>query len=712
MRISLRAKLALISLLLLFIPLLGLRLNSSLKSSLLASQEDALSLTAQAVSAALNNRADLFLKEKFHALQQDRDVYLFQLSNPIQLNGEIDDWMPEFGVADMFGAEHLLSSTIDYDPDSLSFKHLAGKQGEYLYALFDIRDDHVTYRDQHTLRLDRSDHLQIIIDNENVQQKYIVTGYEPGWVIGFLMPDDPSQFPLIEKRIHGKWKQTDQGYTLEIRIHSDLLGSKLAFAVADVDDEETGTIATLIGTANLEEDKEPGWLLAKSTAIEEILQSLDRLNARIRVVDRNKRVRAEVGELGEERKPSLSSNQTIDAILARVHELFQPMYRFFTTPFSANIKKSDSQPTVIDLQGIPEAFNGKGAIVRYQEKDGLVEVMAAITPVFEKDETVAVVVVEQTTNSILSLSNQLIEETISLSILAFLLGGGALFLYAFRISARIRKLRNQAGTSITGDGQVINTIQTSNTKDEIGDLERTLNSMLIQLQEQINFREKMADNLEHEMRTPLAGVAASLKNIEEETAPDQAQIIEYLAGARHNTQRLDDLLTTIREATTLKDSLSQESMELFDIYEALSMWLKFGWRKIFPHVEFVLKAPEQAISIKGDPVLLHQAFDKLIENAVSYHTPGTPVELVLQKNKESALLQVINQGSTINPALHHQIFNYMFSSRVSADTLPHLGLGLYITKTIIEHHGGRIMVDNLPDEKEGVVFTVTLSAIT
>ena len=63
--------------------------------------------------------------------------------------------------------------------------------------------------------------------------------------------------------------------------------------------------------------------------------------------------------------------------------------------------------------------------------------------------------------------------------------------------------------------------------------------MLIQLQEQINYREKMADNLEHEMRTPLAGVAASLKNIEEETGPNQTGIIEYLNSARHNTQRLD-----------------------------------------------------------------------------------------------------------------------------------------------------------------------------
>lgn len=708
MRITLRVKLALISLLLLFIPLLGMRLNSSLKESLLTSQEDALNLTALAVSAALNNREDLFNQERFHSLQQDRDQYYFELSAPIQLNGEIDDWLPEFNEAETFGKEHLLIPSPEHTPEDLSFRHLAGMRGQYLYALFDIRDDRVIYRDRYTLRVDRSDHLQIIIEDDDGQRKYILTGREPSWVLGFLISDDPSVFPKVEKRIHGIWKQTDEGYILEIRIASEILGSKLAFAIADVDDPETGQISALIGTAKLQEDEEPGWLLTTSTAIEEILESLDRPYARIRVVDQNQHIRAEVGGLRESSDHLPASDQAFEKVMATVHGIFQPLYRLFTSPFTTDIEESLSQPTEIDLQGIREGFDGKSSIVRYHMQDGLVEVMAAITPVYDEEEVIAVVVIEQTTNSILSLSNQLIEETISLSVVAFLLGGGALFVFAYVISARIRKLRNQAGASITKDGQVINAINVSNTKDEIGDLGRTLNSMLIQLQEQIDYREKMADNLEHEMRTPLAGVAASLKNIEEELEYQSPQVLEYLDGAKHNTQRLHELLTSIREATTLKDSLTQESMEIFNLDEALSRWLDAVWRKAFPGVEFVINSPGQVINIKGDPVRLHQALDKLIENAVSYHTPDTPIELNLIKHETSISLQVINQGETIEPAMQQHIFNYMFSSRVSKESHPHLGLGLYITKTILKHHGGQIVVDNLQDGREGVVFTAQL----
>jgi hypothetical protein len=120
--------------------------------------------------------------------------------------------------------------------------------------------------------------------------------------------------------------------------------------------------------------------------------------------------------------------------------------------FAANIQEQIPQPTELDLQGIREGLVGKDSITSYVTGHGQIEVMAAITPLYDQDKIIGTIVVEQTTNSILSLSNRMIEETISLSILAFLFGGGALFLFAFRISARIRKLRNQAAAALTDDG--------------------------------------------------------------------------------------------------------------------------------------------------------------------------------------------------------------------------------------------------------------------
>lgn len=714
MRVSLRVKLLLVSLLLLIIPLLGFRLNSSLKTSLIASQEDALNLTVTAIATALNNRADLFVQEGFYSLQQERDLYLFQLSNAIKLNdNEITDWLPELLKAQIFGQEHLLNENQDFNPESLSFRYIAGKQGEFLYALFDVMDDHLVYQGSNLLNFEGSDHLKIVIEKDGEQRTYVLAPQRPGLVIGVLKPDNAFIDPPTENRIIGMWNETEDGYTLELRIHSDILGDKLAFAVADVDDEETGSLDALIGTAHLQEDAEElGWLLTTSPAIEAILKSLDRPYARIRVVDRNQRARAVVGGLHEIRDHQQASENITSQFMARVYALSQPLLRFFTSSFSTDIEDAASQPTEVDIQGIKEGLEGKSSITRYYMADDLVEVMAAIAPVYDKDEVIAVVVVEQTTNSILSLSNQLIEETVLLSVVAFLIGGGALFVFAFVISSRIRTLRNQADASITADGKIQNAITKTEAGDEIGDLGRTLEAMLKQLQEQIDYRERMADNLEHEMRTPLAGVAASLKNIEEELDGQlHAQVLEYLDGAKHNTHRLHELLTAIREGVSLKASLSRENMEAIDFGEALSRWLDFVWRKAFPGVDFIYRQPEKTAAIRVDVDRLLQALDKLIENAVSYHRPGTSIELALDNENEFVSLTLINLGSTIDPAIHDQICAYMVSSRVSKDNRPHLGLGLYIAKTIIEHHGGQLTGSNLQDGREGVKFTVTLPVI-
>ena len=714
MRFPLRFKLALLSLLLLLFPLLGMRLNSTLKSSLMVSQKDTLTFTAQAVAAALTNRSDLFSREQFHSLNQSRDLYLFQLSNSIKLDGRLDDWQPELSQAEHFGKEHLSSAAESYLPDSLRFRHLAGKQDKYLYAFFEVTDDQVVYRSRSSLRLDRSDHLQIVIEDQQGQRRYLVAPHEPGWVNGFLLPDNPIKFPVSEQRIHGAWTQTPSGYILELRIPLELLGSKLAFIVADVDEEEERSVRTLLGTANLAENQEPGWLLGTSTPIEEILRSLDRPYARIRVVDQNQRIRAQVGSL---RKPEYlpADADRFALLMSQISRWLQPLYRFFTAALPDDIQEPISQPAELDLQGIKEGLAGRQSISSYLMADGDAEVMTVITPLHEGGKVIAAVVVEQTTNSLLALSNRMIEETITLSMLTFLLGGGAFFLFAYQLSGRIRRLRDQAASALTQDGHIRSSVKMDRAGDEIGDLGRTLDVMLEQLRQQIEHREQMANNLEHEMRTPLAGVAASLKNLKQEQLrqqenPPSKQVMEYVRWAERDVERLEGLLTSIREAASLKNALLLESKEPLDLGRALSMWLEHGWLLAFSGVDFLYQPPEEEVLVEGDPVRLRQALDKLVENAVSFHAPDTPVELWLERQGETVAVQVMNQGPSIEPGLQQQIFNSMTSHRPLKDDRPHMGLGLYIVRTIMEHHGGKVSVRNLDDGRSGAAFTVTLPA--
>lgn len=705
MRISLRLKLALISLLLLAIPYTGMRLSGIVKTSLLESRKEALMFSARAVASALNGRQGLFNQELFHALDQSRDLYLFQLTSPMRLNGKVDDWYPQLKDAEIFADEHILYAPENYVPKSSGFKHLLGKRGKYIYAIFIVKDDKLVYRKKNSLLLDRSDHLQIATeDSEGNLTRYIVATTKPGWVNGFLMPDDfGNMIPAKnETRIQGVWAETEEGYNIELRIPLELVEQKLAFAIADVDDTISRDVVTIIGTANTEQPEKIGWLLAPSKIIVEILKSLNRPQSRIQVVDSNQHIRASYGSLKKEKTGELEEKQTF---LTTLNHLLTPIYHIFTEPFATDFSDSSAQPSTLDLKGVKEALLGKSSISSYRIAEGKAEVMAAIIPLYENDQVIGVVVVEQTTNSILALKNRVIRESIGLTMLVLVFGGCGLLFFAFRVSSRIRLLRDQATSAISDNGQILSIASPAKAKDEIGDLSKTFHAILTQLKAQGEYREKMADNLEHEMRTPLASISASLKNLSEELTGQPEHINSYVNWALTDIKRLEDLLTDIRDATSLKSALDKGFKERFNLAEALSMWLINSWQPTFQGIEFICKAVEEEVFIHGDPYRIRQMLDKLIENSVAFHEKDTAIELHLQHEKNFHLLQVINKGPAIPEEIREQIFNSMVSVRKKKDAQPHLGLGLFIVRSIAEHHGGSVTATNI---EGGVCFTVRL----
>jgi len=171
---------------------------------------------------------------------------------------------------------------------------------------------------------------------------------------------------------------------------------------------------------------------------------------------------------------------------------------------------------------------------------------------------------------------------------------------------------------------------------------------------------------------------------------------------------MESLLTAIRDATSIQDALERDFPEDFDLGAALAIWVEHGWQPGYPDVVFRYTVPEQPLFIYGDPDRLRQMIEKLIDNAVSFHIPETPVVLSLSSDQEGIKLSICNQGPTIAPEMLGQIFNSMVSLRTQKDNSPHLGLGLYIVRTIVEHHHGTIRVENRTEGKGGVCVIVNL----
>jgi signal transduction histidine kinase len=187
----------------------------------------------------------------------------------------------------------------------------------------------------------------------------------------------------------------------------------------------------------------------------------------------------------------------------------------------------------------------------------------------------------------------------------------------------------------------------------------------------------------------------------------------YLSRAREGVERLEMILHRMREATRLEQLLQEIEPERFNLSELLNM-ARENYATAFPHARFELELPADPIHLNGAPELISQALDKLVNNALDFHTPDTPIRLALSATEAGhAKLSVINQGPPLPQKMEQELFSSMISVREPKEKTeePHLGLGLYLVRLICEFHGGRAEAANLEGE-QGVRFSLLLPAET
>ena len=112
----------------------------------------------------------------------------------------------------------------------------------------------------------------------------------------------------------------------------------------------------------------------------------------------------------------------------------------------------------------------------------------------------------------------------------------------------------------------------------------------------------------------------------------------------------------------------------------------------------------------GVPDLMAQMLDKLIGNAIDFHTPDTPIRISLDTDGREARLLVSNTGPALPDEMQGNLFESMVSIRDKKGEQPHLGLGLYIVRLIVEFHHGSVIARNRQDNC-GVEFLINLPAV-
>lgn len=319
LRIPIRLQMLLMSSFLVVIPLLGYRYVWELEAYLRAGQEQTMIGTARAVATALHEREVLFSSPatQRETVRPGTDLYAVPIRQAIKLDGQFNDWMDATPLLQLYDQTFLIEdiASVKNIQPSLSFTHAVGRYKRYVYAMFEVNDDTWIMRGANALPIDENDHLLIAMTSDDkTVQRYAISPRAAGWVNGYLLDSDLNSYRVLdnEARIQGRWVATDKGYNIEIRFPLDMTDGDLAFALVDVDDATTGEKLAAIGTADPNRQDELGTIATRSTAIEQLLKSLQYTQSRVWVVDKHLRVLARAGDiqnadgLQNKRRPSSS----------------------------------------------------------------------------------------------------------------------------------------------------------------------------------------------------------------------------------------------------------------------------------------------------------------------------------------------------------------------------------------------------------------------
>ena len=328
-------------------------------------------------------------------------------------------------------------------------------------------------------------------------------------------------------------------------------------------------------------------------------------------------------------------------------------------------------------------------------------------PLIHNEKVIGTLVAEQGSQALLAITWKAMGRLFSLSFWVIVLAATGLLGYASWLSLRIRRLNRATEKYAIRSGPQRSNFPVSKAKDEVGELSRSINTMLVRLEEHTEYLRTLGSKLSHELRTPLAVVRSSLDNLEHEQLSEQAQV--YARRAHAGTDRLGGLLNSISEATRLEamiDNMADCEKETVDLKLMLDD-LYQAYSGVYPDKRFVLQLPETSCLVSVIPDLLVQAMDKLVSNAVDFCAPEGEITLRLFFSGDEAVIEVENDGQPIPEKIKESLFNSMVSMRKKRSDKAHLGLGLYIVRLVMACHSGAAMADNREDNS-GVVFRLWL----
>ncbi|MCW5732068.1 MAG: stimulus-sensing domain-containing protein [Alphaproteobacteria bacterium] len=252
-------------------------------------------------------------------------------------------------------------------------------------------------------------------------------------------------------------------------------------------------------------------------------------------------------------------------------------------------------------------------------------------------------------------------------------------------------------------------------RDEIGDLSASLRAMTESLYRRLDAIEAFAADVAHELKNPLTSLRSAVETLGLTRDPaQQARLYDII---QQDVRRLDRLISDISNASRLDAELSRLESGPVDVARLLRAVAEVHAELARPgQPELVLDLPEGVpLVVRASEGRLGQVIRNLVDNAVSFSPPGGRIELGAMREGRIVRIRVADQGPGIPEDKLEAIFDRFYSERPKGEQFgTHSGLGLSISRQIVEAYRGHIAAANLKDAEghiAGAEFTVELPAI-
>jgi two-component system sensor histidine kinase ChvG len=326
-------------------------------------------------------------------------------------------------------------------------------------------------------------------------------------------------------------------------------------------------------------------------------------------------------------------------------------------------------------------------------------IYVVFTPILRNNEPIGVIAAATAAGEVDGLVRREREEVLRLLFVGIAVSIGLSLVLASTIANPLADLATAAEASHQKNARKMSPVKVripdlTARPDEIGRLSGALRGMVSALYERIESNEQFAADVAHEIKNPLASLRSAVGTMRIAKREDQRE--RMLEVIEHDVKRLDRLVSDISNASRLDSELVKEEEETFDLVNMLRNVNDYLAKDAEARgIDFVADVPRTPIMVQGLEGRLAQVFVNLISNAISFCEKGDAIRVWTRTRENRVLIVVEDTGPGIPDDSLRKIFQRFYSERPAGQFGNNSGLGLAISKQIVEAHGGVIWAENI-----------------